>query len=152
MKVPAGYDEILEVYGQPCKVRTVAVVLPEPLGIVKDIHVNIAIAPAILEAFKKIHDGGHWNLLHDFGGCYCCRAIRGKKDKWSVHSWAAAIDLNTAYNPLAVEPPKTFDPEKPYVFTVDHPVVLAFKEQGALWGGMFHSRKDAMHFQFCTNY
>lgn len=56
----------------------------------------------------------------------------------SMHSWACAWDFDPANNRLGQT--------KPF-FTADHPLVQAFIEQGAEWGGSW-SYKDAMHFQF----
>ena len=54
----------------------------------------------LLSAFTELKSR---NLLHEietFDGCFEMRMIRGVSDKWSIHSWAAAIDLNAKKNPL----------------------------------------------------
>jgi hypothetical protein len=153
MKVPNGLKEIIAMYGQPCTglgLRRVA--FPAPIGVMKGTAVHPAIYDSVNAALKEIFDGGHWGKFHDFGGCYNCRSIRGKADRYSTHSWAIALDFNTVNNALGVDAPAQFDAARPFVFTHDHPIVEAFTKQGALWGGFYKGRKDCMHFQFATGY
>ena len=73
----------------------------------------------------------------DFGGCFNIRNIAGSSN-WSNHSWACAIDLSPSTNGFNMTP------------TIGHPVIDAFKRQGALWGGDYTGRKDPMHFEFVS--
>lgn len=106
--------------------------------------------PAFTAAFSEIWD--HCNHdqamiekfnLHKFGGCYNKRLVRGSADKWSVHAFAAAIDINPDGAPMGVD-------QRPTQENLPDFAVAAFKRQGATWGGDFRSRKDWMHFQFVT--
>ena len=74
-----------------------------------------------------------------FAGCFNNRSMIGGS-RPSCHAYGAAIDLDPARNPFGHDP-------KARHFTADHPVVLAFKAQGWVWGGDWHSVFDPMHFQ-----
>ena len=76
--------------------------------------------------------------LHLFGGCYNFRLMRGGV-KLSVHSYAAAIDLNPEGNPLGA----SWNAKKK-MMPLD--VVAIFKRHGWKWGGEF-SRPDCQHFE-----
>src|SRR5476649_682571 len=64
----------------------------------------------------------------DFGGCFNIRNISGSNN-WSNHSWACAIDLSPTTNGFNTGGG-----------TIAHPVIDAFKRQGAFWGGDYHGR------------
>lgn len=73
-----------------------------------------------------------------FGGCFNYRLKRGGSTL-SCHAYGAAIDLDPARNGLGDKTP---------YFTATHPVVLAFKAEGWVWGGDWSGKGiDAMHFQ-----
>jgi len=73
-----------------------------------------------------------------FGGCYNYR-LKRQGATLSCHAYGAAIDLDPARNGMGNKKPH---------FTPDHPVVLAFKAQGWVWGGDWSGKGvDAMHFQ-----
>lgn len=73
-----------------------------------------------------------------FGGCYNYRLKRGGASL-SCHAYGAAVDLDPSRNALHDTTPN---------FTVDHPVVQAFKAEGWIWGGEWAGASvDAMHFQ-----
>jgi len=75
----------------------------------------------------------------DYGGCFNIRQIAGSHN-WSNHSWACAIDLSPGTNGFRHDDSTT----------LSHIVIDAFKNQGALWGGDYHGRKDPMHFEFVS--
>jgi hypothetical protein len=77
--------------------------------------------------------------LQSFDGCWNVRMIRGSSTKWSVHSWAAAIDVDAARNPLGAKP------------VLDKKIVEIFEKHGFFWGGRW-KRPDGMHFQIVKNY
>ena len=72
------------------------------------------------------------NNLDEFGGTYNPRKSRGS-GRWSVHSWAMAVDYLPSMGKFGV-PAMT-----------PAPVVDAFKAQGFLWGGDW-TLPDGMHF------
>lgn len=77
--------------------------------------------------------------MDSYGGCYAYRLKRGLSQV-SVHSFAAAIDLDPDHNGLGDDTP-------------DMPlwVVDAFEDKGWIWGGRW-IRRDGMHFQRATGY
>lgn len=109
------------------------------------ILVHQKIIPPLTTIFQQIWDQcGHDQAkvdatgISDFGGCFNIRNIAGSNN-WSNHSWACAIDLSPGTNGFNVVNP-----------TIAHPVIDAFKAQGALWGGDYLHRKDPMHFEFVS--
>lgn len=113
---------------------------------IKAIQFHKKAAPALLAALTEIWDYcGHDQSKIDaagvskYAGAYNHRLVRGSTTKWSNHAYAAAIDLNAAENGLYA---KGNMPQ----FVVD-----AFCRQGAMWGGWYVGRKDAMHFEFVDN-
>jgi hypothetical protein len=80
-----------------------------------------------------------------FGGSFAFRTMRGSSSL-SMHSWGCAIDLDPARNGLGDYTP---------VLTPDHPVALAFRQEGWVHGADWNGNKkvaderrpDAMHFQ-----
>ena len=76
--------------------------------------------------------------ISDWGGCFNIRNIAGSNN-WSNHSWACAVDISPSTNGFNVTDT-----------TIAHPVIDAFKAQGALWGGDYVGCKDPMHFEFVS--
>lgn len=74
-----------------------------------------------------------------YAGCFNNRSMIGGS-RPSCHAYGAAIDLDPARNPYGHDP-------KARHFTADGPVVAAFKAEGWIWGGDWHSVYDPMHFQ-----
>ena len=84
---------------------------------------------ALFRAFRR-------NLLSQiktFDGCFNIRDIRCMPGKISAHSYAIAIDLNAATNPLGG--PGDMTPE----------LAQCFIDAGMTWGNNF-PRKDPQHF------
>lgn len=152
MNTPNGLEEIIGMFGNPCAPRLRAVTLKQPVGGFSLIRVHEKLQSTFQAAYDEIFDSGNGKYLNEFGGCYCCRNIRGAKHM-STHAWGISNDLNESHNILGSIPPAKADlVNAPYVFAVDHPVVVIFKKHGFLWGGEFQHRKDPMHFQFATGY
>ncbi len=86
-----------------------------------------------------------------------CRTVAGT-DRWSQHSFGAAIDLNPVQNPYVtpsgISPASGKTYAKPStrretvegLITADSLVVRAFREAGWEWGGDWASPKDYQHF------
>ena len=53
------------------------------------------------DAFKNLELAGLHKEIKTWDGCLNVRLVRGSQSVLSLHSWACAIDLNAADNPLA---------------------------------------------------
>jgi len=99
--------------------------------------VHRGIAPLVLEGLRRSEDvlGYDVRML----GGYASRPIRGSTSAPSNHSWGLAVDINWDRNPMVVG-----------ALVTDLPpgMVAVWKGLGFGWGGDYHSRKDAMHFEF----
>jgi hypothetical protein len=78
--------------------------------------------------------------LHIYSGCFNPRMVRGSATHWSVHAFAAALDINSRGAPFQVD-------KRPSQENMPDFAVAIWKRYGATWGGNF-KRKDWMHFQF----
>jgi D-alanyl-D-alanine carboxypeptidase len=114
---------------------------------VKSIPIHKKCADALKSAFKEIWEACGKSQqtvekhgLHEYGGTFAYRLIRGSASALSNHAFAIAIDLAPAKNPLGKSKGKM------PTFAVD-----AFKHQGARWGGDYRGRKDPMHFEFVNS-
>jgi hypothetical protein len=98
-------------------------------------------------------DAEHRNNAVDYGVYgYACRQISGSTS-WSTHSWGAAVDTNSARNPMGQRSwdgrgsnGVDFDTYIPDVWKGSAPGHYFF------WGLNFDGRADPMHFQYVTNY
>jgi hypothetical protein len=68
-------------------------------------------------------------------GTFNVRKIAGS-NKWSNHSYGAAVDINSEENGFNTGQG-----------TIPKPVVAAFKSEGFAWGGDYRGRTDPMHFE-----
>ncbi len=109
------------------------------------VKVNKIAAPALKAAFNDIWEAcgktqaGVARAHADrFSGDWVVRPIRGGSTP-SMHSFALAIDFDAGSNPLGAL--ETF-------FKPESILVKAFEKNGWVWGGRWHGRRDAMHFQY----
>jgi D-alanyl-D-alanine carboxypeptidase-like protein len=108
-------------------------------------------------------------LVSDYGGddersmaanntsAFNCRPVAGT-DRWSQHSFGAAIDLNPVQNPYVTEAGISPAAGRAYarpgarraavegLITEGSPAVRAFRAAGWEWGGDWTSPKDYQHF------
>lgn len=147
-RVPRGRDEIVALFGEPCKPLCEAgrAVLPAPLPLswspitkVTRFACHELMEDVFTSVFAAIHSRGYWSLLEDFGGCYNCREQRGTNAKTSTHSWGIGIDVNSVTNPLGAVP------------KMPKQLIAIFADHGFEWGGKW-KRPDGMHFQYATGY
>lgn len=101
--------------------------------------VNSDFRSLLTTAFTALQAAGLHTEIHTFDGCYNPRRVRGG-EAVSLHAWAAAIDLNAASNPMAVNPTAaqrtgSWSPE----------FISTMKASGLYFGGNFHVRADPMH-------
>lgn len=74
---------------------------------------------------------------HKFSGSYNYRPIRGEQSL-SMHAYGAAIDFDAGENEMGPTVGR---------FKDDDILVVAFKNEGWIWGGDWCGRKDGMHVQ-----
>lgn len=101
------------------------------------ICVHRLLAPSLTRIFDQLTRRNAWRYVSDCAGAYAFRLMRGGT-RLSLHSWAAAIDLNADSYPLGSRP----SPNDEFV----RHVVPVFEAEGWQWGGRW-TRPDAMHFQ-----
>jgi hypothetical protein len=121
-------------------------------NVVHNVYQGVAVAawchrvivPAIQGALSDIAASGLAGAIdlantNRYGGCFAPREVRAAGGttggSLSRHTWAMAIDMNTATNPLGGVP------------TMDCRVVRIFRKWGFAWGGNF-TTPDGMHFEW----
>jgi hypothetical protein len=134
--------------------------------------VHRLVASDVVEAFRVLFENGfpirRMELIESYGGsddasmaadntsAFNCRPITGTTDRFSIHSYGQAIDINTVENPYVrgttVLPPAGVDyldrtDVRPGMITKNDVVEKAFREQKFFWGGDFNSLKDYQHFE-----
>lgn len=80
-------------------------------------------------------------VLWPIGGTYNCRAIAGT-GQTSMHSWGAAIDVNTAYSDYW-----RWSRTGAWRDRIPPEVVAVFERHGFIWGGRW-AHFDTMHFEY----
>ena len=103
------------------------------IGFPKRIFINKDFQPILQQGLINIIDRGLADEMKTWDGCFIIRQKRGLSSM-SLHSWALAVDINAAENPLRAEP------------KLSKEFVDCFKCAGMHWGGDWQ-RKDGMHFQ-----
>lgn len=134
------------------------------------VHKDVAVD--VVEAFSEMFAAGfpirRMELIEEYDGsddasmaadntsAFNCRPITGSPDRFSIHSYGKAIDINTVENPYVrgttVLPPAGaayLDREdvRPGMIVKNDAVVKAFKDKGFDWGGSWKSLKDYQHFE-----
>ena len=100
-----------------------------------------------LEAVSKELDESQMELfkyLKPSSGTYNCRNIAGSNAR-SMHSYAAAIDINSAYSNYWRWSPNKNEPKWQNQIPVG--VVSVFEKHGFIWGGYWY-HFDTMHFEY----
>jgi hypothetical protein len=83
--------------------------------------------------------------LYPLGGTYNCRAVADTGQS-SMHSWGAAIDINTAYSDYWLWR-RTGSGLAPYTNRIPAEIVSIFERHGFIWGGRWE-HFDTMHFEY----
>ena len=78
------------------------------------------------------------------GGAYNCRTVADTGGP-SMHSWGAAIDINTAYSDYWLW--HRGAPERPPADRIPPEIVDIFERHGFIWGGKWQ-HYDTMHFEY----
>jgi hypothetical protein len=154
---PSGYSGLVNTFGQPCNnsandsrsywpsqsARNVAGYVYYHPYIGRDVGYNIRNHVA--------HDHRDGAVDYLVGG-YNCRTIRGSTS-WSTHAFGAAIDTNSARNPLGQDHWVGIGADGEHYGTYLPDVWRgAYPGHGFFWGLNWDSRPDPMHFQYVTNY
>ena len=108
-------------------------------------HAKLAapITEIFRQAFNHYGEGGMRDLgLNIFGGCYSPRKKRGSTTAWSIHSWGAAVDLDTDNNTLRMDHTEASFARKEYL-----PFWAIVEANGATSLGRARDF-DWQHFQF----
>ena len=128
------------------------------------------VAGDVVEAFGEMYAAGfpirRMELIEEYDAsddasmeadntsAFNCRPITGTTDRFSIHSYGKAIDINPVENPYVrgdtVLPPageEYVDREdvRPGMIVKNDAVVKAFKNRGFMWGGDWKSLKDYQH-------
>lgn len=126
----------------------------------------------VVEAFATLFEAGYpirrMELIEAYGAddnrsmdadntsAFNCRPITGTTDRFSIHSYGKAIDVNPVENPYVrgdtVLPPAGaayLDREdvRPGMITKNDVVEKAFRTGKFFWGGDYNSLKDYQHFE-----
>jgi D-alanyl-D-alanine carboxypeptidase len=117
------------------------------------IYTNPYLARNIEYNIRGEIEAEHHNHAVDYGVYgYACRQISGST-KWSTHAWGAAVDTNSARNPMGQNVwdgrgsnGNDFGKYLPEIWKGQDPGHRFY------WGLNFGSRPDPMHFQYVTNY
>lgn len=110
----------------------------------------------LIEAYGGSDDA---SMDADNTSAFNCRPITGTTDRFSIHSYGKAIDVNTVENPYVkstlVLPAagRAFldrTDVRPGMVVAGDAVVRAFAERGFTWGGDYVTLKDYQHFEIAT--
>ncbi|NUO50681.1 MAG: hypothetical protein HOV80_17660 [Polyangiaceae bacterium] len=98
-------------------------------------------AERLRELFAEWEKRGMQRLLQSWGGSWAPRFIKGSRTTLSNHAWAAAFDINVAWNPLGARPALVGQ------FGSVRELAAVAGELGWGWGGWYVHRVDGMHFE-----
>ena len=100
----------------------------------KKIFIHKDFRTRLLDAFSALELDRLHTEIKTFDGCFNIRLVRGSKSVLSIHSWACAMDLNAAENPLGGAGKWSTG------------FINTMESCGIFCGQNFHGRKDPMHF------
>ncbi|NHA01839.1 M15 family metallopeptidase [Nocardioides sp. W3-2-3] len=135
--------------------------------------VNRDVARSVVRAFRTMYAAGFpirrmesieaygasddASMAADNTSAFNCRPITGTTDRFSIHSYGRAIDINTVENPYVkgttVLPPAGRDfvdrtDVRPGMIVKGDVTYDAWTAEGFGWGGDYVSLKDYQHFEF----
>lgn len=178
-RVPHGYADLVAYYGDPKPQRLSSgewVVDPrwERDNLVRLAHPilpttpcpfchapqsgHLAVHRLVIEPMTHCFDlwrarqlaGDPYRLYHV--GCYAPRAQRNSTGLLpSVHTFAAAFDVNEHTNPL-ISPCELDDPRRRTMRDLPDVFISDAESTGAMSGTKFKHRSDGMHHQYVTGY
>jgi hypothetical protein len=98
---------------------------------------------AVSQELERLPEG-LVKYLKPSAGTYNCRAIAGSTAR-SMHAYAAAIDVNTAYSDYWRWAPHPAEPAWKNRIPIE--IVHIFERHGFIWGGNWY-HFDTMHFEY----
>lgn len=143
--------QCLKKYGEPSASNKNLVLWDVPteleIGVIpKRIYCNKDLIKPLEAAFKALIATGCVNELKTWDGCFNIRKKRGLVSM-SLHSWAIAIDVNAAMNPLGL----TREQIKARGLTPFSEKFLdCFRKNGFDCGADWVNRPDFMHMQLAS--
>lgn len=110
---------------------------------VRRMYVNKYLIPFLRVTFAELLKRDLLKEIRKYDGCWMIRPVRGYKNLLSIHSYAIAIDLNAADNPLGWDRKKCLQMGlKPF----SEEFVKVWEDTGWVAGYKF-KRCDGMHFE-----
>ncbi len=135
--------------------------------------VNVLIADRASKIFYELYKASYTiesvKLIDEFGGndevsmannntsCFNMRPMVGSDNKWSLHAYGLAIDINPLYNPYVhddeiypVTAVKYADRSSNFIMKIDENdfAYRIFVKYGFNWGGNWTNVKDYQHFEY----
>lgn len=107
---------------------------PDPDDNLVKMMINKDFKAKLFNAFTQMRKEGLLREIKTYDGCFNSRQVRGRNST-SLHSWAAAIDLNAAMEKLAQA--NTHWSDK---------FLKIMRDNGIFCGADWNGRKDSMHF------
>lgn len=162
--IPQTRPEVYRVFGNPGEGRPSRTFQRRNLTTAKGLpgrwnnnrgrlYIHRLAEPYLREALRRADDAGVLGELTRMG-CYNFRHQRHDKSRpLSYHSWAIALDLNSAQNrarrfrPGKAPVPFSDEWKRLWPNGVSEDLVLAFESVGWSWGGRWKLFKDNMHFE-----
>jgi hypothetical protein len=147
-----GFDGAVHEGGRLMVHKDVAPEVVEAFGTVFDARFPIR-RMELIEAYAADDDA---SMAADNTSAFNCRPITGTTDRFSIHSYGKAIDINTVENPYVkgttVLPPAGAEfldrtDIRPGMITKNDVVEKAFRTGKFAWGGDYNSLKDYQHFE-----
>ena len=150
---PVDQGHVRYWFGRPCD-ESQFVKLRVP-GVEREYPFHRRVAEAWDAAFQAIRKAGAEDLIdpRDFGGSYCCRAVRGGS-VYSPHAWAIAADFN--YHHLLMDGREVRSRKRINWHCQPSEIAPSLRELyfrfflrwGFTWGGIWTVRHlDPMHFE-----
>ena len=153
-RVPTANDpEAIEILGTWQKDNVAIFTVPQVVGIPFSwsternsgrVQFHRKAMAQLLSLFAAWQGAGLMDRVVSWGGAYNARLQRGSTTLLSNHSFGTAFDINVKENPLGKP-----GAAKGTRGSVVELVALA-NEHGFYWGGHFHSRLDAQHFEIAV--
>jgi hypothetical protein len=84
--------------------------------------------------------------LRPLGGTYVCRTVADTGEP-SMHSWGAAIDINTGFSDYWLWHHHAAGYAPAYINRIPQEIVTVFERHGFIWGGRW-AHFDTMHFEY----